>query len=317
MREVNLRSIDLNLLVVLDALLDHCHVSNAASAAGMSQPAMSRALGRLRDVIGDPLLVRSDEGLAMTPTAAALQPKLKEVLSGIRGLVASRDFDPLLWRGHTTIASTDNQTTLLLPRIISRLSRQAPFLDVNVVPMTSATTDLMLRGEIDLGFGVVGSSITNPLIAEPLYKDHFVSLLRKDHPGLQDWGLERFLALNHVLVTIIGSGPVALDQALEKLGRCRRIALKLPHFFAAISIVAQSDMVVSLPVSVARRFADENGLVILETPVETPTVEIAAFWPPVMDAEPSHQWLRSVVRSAANELASMTSAHSPTRQTVE
>lgn len=313
MREVNLRSVDLNLLVVLDALLDHCHVSNAAYAAGMSQPAMSRALGRLRKLLGDPLLVRSDEGLAMTPTAAALHPKLKEVLSSIRGLVSERDFNPLLWRGQTTIASTDNQTTLLLPKIISRLSREAPLLDVSVVPMTSRTTELMLKGEIDLGFGVVGSSIASPLLAEPLYQDHFVSLLRKDHPGLKDWGLERFLALHHVLVTIIGSGPVALDKALEKMDRCRRVALRLPHFFAAISIVAKSDMVVSLPASVADRFAHENGLVILQTPVRTPVVDISAFWPPMLDAEPSHQWLRSVVRSAARELTEATSGSSRTR----
>lgn len=307
MREVNLRSLDLNLLVVLDALLDHCHVSKAAAAAGLSQPAMSRALGRLRHLLDDPLLVRGANGLVMTAVAASLQPKLKEVLRAIRGLVAGRDFDPLRWSGLVTIASTDNQTTLLLPRVMARLSREAPGLDVNVVPMTSGTIDSMLKGIVDLGFGVVGYSVTSPLLAELLYSDHFVSVVRDGHPAVEDWGLERFLTLNHVLVSIIGSGPVALDLALAKMQRQRRIALRLPHFFAAMSIVAQSDLVVSLPASVARRFAQENGLLVLQTPVETPTVDIVAFWPPALDADPASRWLRSVVRAAAKDMSGVLS----------
>jgi DNA-binding transcriptional LysR family regulator len=104
-------------------------------------------------------------------------------------------------------------------------------------------------------------------------------------------------------VTIIGSGPVALDVTLAKMQRQRRIALRLPHFFAALSIVAQSDLVASLPASVARRFAQENGLVVLQTPVETPTVDIVAFWPPALDTDPASRWLRSVVRAAAKDMS--------------
>src|SRR5450631_993119 len=132
MREVNLRSIDLNLLVVLEALLAECNVTRAAKTAGMSQPAMSRALGRLRALIGDPLLARGPQGLVLTPVAANIQSRLKSVLAEIRGLVAERDFDPSKLAGTVTFAATDHQTILMLPRLMTRLSREAPRLDVRV-----------------------------------------------------------------------------------------------------------------------------------------------------------------------------------------
>jgi DNA-binding transcriptional LysR family regulator len=268
MREVNLRSVDLNLLVVLAALLAEVNVTRAAAKAGMSQPAMSRALGRLRALLGDPLLVRGAAGLTLTPFARAVQPQLEAVLGDVRGLLAERQFDPAQLKGMVTLAGTDHQTIMLLPRVMRELSRQAPALDVRVTPLTPATPARMLAGTIDLGFGTLSDSGA-PLQREPLYRDRFVTLLRDNHPALDDWTLARFVGLDHVLVTINDDGRGAVDTVLDGLGLTRRIALRLPHFFAAISIVAQTDMVVTLPATIAQHFAAEFRLQILATPVDT------------------------------------------------
>jgi DNA-binding transcriptional LysR family regulator len=302
MREVNLRSVDLNLLVVLATLLAEANVTRAAAKAGISQPAMSRALGRLRALLGDPLLASGAAGLTLTPFARAMQPQLEAVLGDVRGLLAERRFDPALLKGMVTFAGTDHQTIMLLPRVMRELSRQAPGLDVRVRPLTPATPALMLAGNVDLGFGIAETGTGTPLLREPLYQDRFVTLLRENHPALGDWTLARFVGLDHVLVTINDDGRGAVDAVLDGMGLTRRIALRLPHFFAAISIVAQTDMVVTLPATIARHFAAEFRLQILATPVDRPPFTVVSFWPPALDADPASRWLRALVRAEAAQM---------------
>lgn len=302
MREVNLRSVDLNLLVVLSALLAEANVTRAAERAGMSQPAMSRALGRLRALIDDPLLARGASGLALTPLARGLKPQLEAILGDVRGLLADRRFEPAALTGVVTFAGTDHQTILLLPRVMRELSKQAPGLDVRVKPLAQETAALMLAGAIDLGFGIAESNTGPPLLREPLYGDRFVTLLRDGHPALGHWSLDRFVGLDHVLVTINDDGRGAVDEALDALRLKRRIALRLPHFFAAISIVAQTDMVVTLPATIARHFAADFRLKILPTPVDYPPFTVVSFWPPALDADPASRWLRALVRGEAMRL---------------
>jgi DNA-binding transcriptional LysR family regulator len=295
MRDVNLRSVDLNLLVVLRALLEHAHVTRAAEVAGLSQPAASRALARLRALFGDPLLVRGDRGLVRTPKAAALRPRVEALLREIEGLIGERPFDPGTLSGRVSLAATDHQTLLLLPSLVRRLSRDAPGLDVTVVPISAPVLRGMLRGEVDLAFAV-DEALPPDLLFEPLYRDTFVTLMRRGHPAASNLTLDVFLGLDHVLVTIFGDGRGIMDDALAERGLARRIALHIPHFYPAINIVAETDLVVTIPRSIALRYAAPHGLAILEPPVSRPPFTVISTWPAVLDADPTNAWLRGIVR---------------------
>jgi len=299
MHDLNLRSLDLNLLVLLDHLIEHRNVTRAAAAANMSQPAMSRALGRLRAMLRDPILARGADGLVPTPRALALQPALRRMLAEIRGLVSPQAFDPAAWSGQVTFAATDHQTITLLPGLVARLSREAPRLDVRVVPFLAAMLDELREGRVHLSFGITEQALPPGLLFEPLYRDAFVTLLRRGHPAAREWTLERFAGLDHVLVTVLGDGRGALDDDLDRLGLKRRIALRLPHFYAAMAVVARSDLVVTLPRSMATRFAPGFDLLALDPPVERPPFTITLIWPEALDAEPGIAWLRRVVREEA------------------
>jgi DNA-binding transcriptional LysR family regulator len=302
MREVNLRGLDLNLLVLLDALIEHRHVTRAADAAGLSQPAMSRALSRLRAMFDDPLLVRGAQGLLPTPKALALQAKLRRLLGEMRELVGDDAFEPARWRGSVRIAATDHQTILLLPRLMRRLAAEAPGLDVTVVPFRAEVMPALRDGALDLAFGIAEAPLPPPLTFEPLYEDRFVTVLRAGHPAVADWSLDRFVALDHVLVTVLGDGRGAVDDVLDRLGLSRRIALRLPHFYAALSVVAGTDLAVTLPSSIARRHAEAFRLAMLEPPIERPPFTITSVWSAVLDADPGHRWLRGVVRDEARSI---------------
>jgi DNA-binding transcriptional LysR family regulator len=302
MRQVDLRSVDLNLLVALEALLEEANVTRAAGRAGMSQPAMSRALGRLRALFGDKLLVRGAAGLLRTARADMLRPRLSAVLSEIRGLVAEESFDPRLHEGQWVIASTDHQTILLLPRLMARLSSQMPRVDVRVVPLGGDANERLLAGRIDLAFAVAETALPPTLRRQALYRDRFVTLLRRGHPALTNWSLERFVALDHVLVTIMDDGRGAVDAVLEGMGLSRRIALRLPHFVAAIGIVATSDLIVTLPFTIASRFVAEFDLAIAEPPLNRPPFEVISVWSEVVDRDPAQRMLRAIVREEARAI---------------
>lgn len=298
MHETKLRAVDLNLLPVLAALLEHRNVTRAAAAAGLSQPAMSRALGRLRELLDDPLLARGERGLILTPRASALQPVLARVLADAAGLIAPERFEPSRWRGRVRIAATDHQTLLIMPTVMTRLAREAPGLDVSVVSLQRDRVGALVDGRIDLAFGITQEA-TAGLKVEPLFADRFVSLLRAGHPALEDWTVERFTTLDHVLVTVLDDGRGVIDDTLDAMGLRRRIALRLPHFYAAMATVAETDMVVSLPASLASRQADRFGLQMREPPIATGSFTIALLWGDVLDADPARRWLRDLIRDAA------------------
>jgi DNA-binding transcriptional LysR family regulator len=304
MHEVNLRGVDLNLLVMLEALIRERNVTRAAEAVAMSQPAMSRALARLRRLLDDPILVRGPEGLQPTIRARSLQPRLAALLNEAKGLIEPKGFDPLTYRGEWRIASTDHQTILQLPLFMARLAREAPHVDLRVSAASQDVFEKLGRGEIDLAFGVAETRVPQNLKRQGLYRDRFVTMLRRGHPALADWSLERFVALDHVLVTILDldAGRGVMDDALEALGLSRRIALRLPHFFAAINIVATSDLVVTLPFTIAERFREEYRLAAIEPPLAYPHFEVISLWSEAVDHDPAGRFLRAIARDEARRI---------------
>ncbi|WP_237216474.1 LysR substrate-binding domain-containing protein, partial [Falsiroseomonas oryziterrae] len=257
-------------------------------------------------LLRDPLLARGSQGLVPSPAALALQPALKRLLGEAADLVAQRRFDPATWRGQVGIAATDHQTILLLPRLVRRVSREAPLLEVRVVPFLASMLDDLRDGRLALTFGILGQALPPGLRREALYRDDFVTLLRAGHPALAEWSLERFVALDHVLVTVLGDGRGAMDEALRERGLARHVALRLPHFYAAMAVVAESDLVVTLPRSIAIRHGAALGLVALEPPLALPSFTASVIWPEVLDADPGNTWLRALVREEARGIAGTT-----------
>jgi len=304
MREVNLVGIDLNLLVAFEALLDERSVTRAAERVGLSQPAMSRALGRLRALFGDRLFVRTTAGLAATPRAEAAAVPLRALLAEVRRLVQPPDFDPAAMRGTVRLAMVDYQSVLLLPRLLARLERDAPGLDVQVVAMGPDLHARLESGDVDLSIGVFDRAEAG-LYRQTLYRDGFACLVRAGHPCLHGpLGVERFAALRHAFLTTTGEGRGGMvDGALQRLGLSRRITLFTPHFLAAPLMVAESDLILTLPRMLAQRLQRMAPVVVLEPPVDLPVFTVSQLWHERRHGDPAHAWLRAALASAAADLA--------------
>jgi DNA-binding transcriptional LysR family regulator len=302
MRQVDLRAIDLNLLVLLDALIEHRNVTQAADRLYMSQPAMSRALGRLRQLLKDPILVRGGDGLMPTSRAISLHPQLKRILHDIANLVSEIPFDSEQLNGCVTLAATDHATIALLPTFMAQISQAAPKLDVKVVPIFNIVAERLHDRSIDLAFGVSQASLPRNLCQESLYEDTYVTLMRRGHPAGNLLSIEQFASLNHVLVTAVGDGRGAIDTELDKLGLQRRIIMQVPSFTTALAIAAESDAIVTLPAAIARRYALQHDLVEIATPITCTTITHVSIWSEVVDADPANQWLRKLVREAASQV---------------
>jgi DNA-binding transcriptional LysR family regulator len=298
---MNLRSIDLNLLVILDALLREGGVTGAALRLNLTQPAVSIALRRAREVFGDPLLVRSGAGMRPTPVATALAPRLAEALAGVAGLFSARVFDPATSARSFSLATSDLAEILMLPGLLSSLRRAAPGVSlvarsVEAVPLSSPEAR---EGDLDLTIG--GMPVPGrPYLDAVLFEDHFVMLARPGHPALtRPLTVERFAALPQALVSPQGTSPGGpIDAALAGFGLTRHIALSLTRFAALPAVLAQSDLVACVPRALASQPAFAGPSESFPLPFASPGYAMRMLWHPRHDADPAHRWLRMIVQMA-------------------
>jgi len=303
MHEVNLSGVDLNLLPALEALLRRRNVTHAAADVGLSQPAMSRALARLRAVLDDPLLVRSGGGLALTPRAQDLAPRLAAALGEVKGLFLEPAFDPSAVRRAVRIAATDTQTILLAPAIMARLAREAPGIDLRMEPHGPTMVARMEGGELDLAFAVANTPLPPGAMSEPVAGDDLAVVVRRGHPAAnRPWTFADYAAFDHVGVAILGDGQSDLDTLLAAQGVRRRIALVTPHFMAALAVVAQTDLATTMSRVFAARFAETFGLVLKPPPFDETHMRLTLVWSHVRAADPLLAWLRGVIREVAAEV---------------
>ena len=239
MRETNIGSLDLNLLVALKALLDERHVTRAAEKTGLSQPAMSRALGRLRVMFKDPLLVKGKgTGMSLTSRANDLQLPLQNILTEISRIVTVPTLDPAEMQGEIVIATRDYELAVILPEVIERVTAGAPGLTLRVVPLVG--DDLSPLEQHDVDFVIAGTDSTSATLSRrTLLTDNFICLVSADNP-LARHGLttEKYLAMKHCQVTIANSRLGIIDTLLSKQGLSRNITVRVPHFLAAAHVVA-------------------------------------------------------------------------------
>ncbi|AUN29515.1 LysR family transcriptional regulator [Niveispirillum cyanobacteriorum] len=305
MHQVNLAGIDLNLLTALEALLRERSVTRAAEAVGLSQPAMSRALGRLRALFDDRLFVRGVYGLIPTPRAMAVEEPLQRALAGLRGVLMSPGFDPARHQGRFRVLCPDVQCMELLPTLANRLQRTAPGVELEVISFRTDPLGTVEAGEADLSVGY-HPQIRAGFHATKVYNSSFSCLVRADHPVVTEGlTLKRFVDMPHILVTVTGRGGGAVDTALATRGLSRQVAVRLPHFMAAPLVVAQTDMVLTVPSGLARRIAVLAPLAILPPPVELPGFDVRVVWHERFQDDPAHTWFRREVVSALREGAAV------------
>jgi DNA-binding transcriptional LysR family regulator len=306
-REMNLESFDLNLLRVLDALLVARSVSGAARRLDLSQPATSAALARLRQTLGDPLLVRSGNQMVATPLADELRPRITRVLEDIgSALNAAATFEPATTQRRFCIGANDYAGLVLLVPLAERVRKLAPRATLEILPCDGERTTVLegalASHELDL---IVADrwSLRGIRSIERILRESFVSVARADHPRLsRRVTLEEFLAEDHALISPRGVVPGVLDHALEALGRTRRVALTVPHYLVAPLIVAHTDLIITLPRRIAESFARAHHLRTFAPPVRVDGFDVVMAFHPRSVAEPPIQWLEGVMRAVAIEL---------------
>ncbi|TSE10302.1 LysR family transcriptional regulator [Mesorhizobium intechi] len=291
----SLAGIDLNLLVVLDALLAERHVSRAAIRLNKSQPAVSHALARLRHLLDDPLLVRRQGGLEPTARAMEITPMLTEALDRMRHLLAPAGFEPATERRTFRLAMSDYGAAVVLPALLPVMRVLAPQVDLVV---SQASREVMVSqiidGEIDLAFGVF-SGLDPSVRSHRLLDERFACLADvASLGGKQAIDLATYLGRPHALVDLRPERQSEVDKALAELGHKRRLCLVIPHWGVAPRLIAGTDLVLT----VASRIlpAQDSRLCVFAPPFEIPAFQFTQIWHKRRDGDPAHQWLRSQIQ---------------------
>ena len=309
---MNLNTVDLNLLVAFDALMRHRNVTGAARSIGLSQPAMSNALSRLRDLFADRLLVRS--GLVMSPTPRALEAHsaVRDALAAIEGVLSKvEQFDPAIDIRRFRVAFAEDAAAYLLPGMASAIS-DTPGIDIDVLSTAHlAGVDLVLNGTAEESVGLIQKSPPKELRFVRLFSERLVAVARRGHPAFskkanrtfRKLSLEDFLAYPHVAIRPSATSRGRVDDALARIGKRRRVALSIPHFMVAPYLAPGSRLIVGVAERLAMRLAAELDLVVAEVPVGGEPHDACLVWHRRFEQDPGHLWLREIIIAESKRMA--------------
>jgi len=304
---MDLKDIDLNLLVVFNQLLIERSVSRVANNLGLSQPAVSNALARLRKLTGDTLFLRTTKGMEPTPFAQQLAEPIAYALGLIHGAVNQRaSFDPATAKRAFTVGMTDIGEIYFLPKLMEEMARDAPDVTMSTVRNSSVNLrDEMEAGHIDLAIGLL-PQLKAGFFQRRLFRQRYVCMFREGH-GLdrRRLSLSEFSSAQHVVVVSEGTGHGKADELLERGGVARHVVLTVPHFVAVGHILQHSDMVATVPERLAQALVGPFGLAYVKHPAPLPEIAINMFWHAKYHKDPANEWLRSTVfRLHADQSAS-------------
>jgi DNA-binding transcriptional LysR family regulator len=294
---MSLSNFDMNLLVVFEALMAEQSVTRAGARIGRSQPAMSAALARLRVLTEDELFVRGPKGLQPTPRAVGLIGPIGNALAEIRrSLHLNEQFDPTTSTTSLTIAMTDFPASLLMPKIVSILRTRAPKMSwrFSTFIARNDATNLLDSGEADITISVAPDP-TARILKQPLFEETFCCLLRSGHPAISNFDLDTFSALPHLLVSPEGERYGFVDAALAKKGLKREIALVVPQLFAVPAIIAESNLVATVPARVLQNDGRADSLCVLNPPIDLEPLPFFLCWHRRNDTHPMLTWARSCI----------------------
>ena len=300
---MNLRSVDLNLLVALDALIAESQVTRAAQKLALSQPAMSNALSRLRVIFKDELLVRTARGMQPTPRALELAGPVRQILQQTERIFESdAGFAPQSAAREFTARMSDLLGYLVLPRLASRLRAEAPRISLKIVHLPpEQTVDALEADEVDFALSMALSH-SRSVRAEPLFRDRMMCVMRRDHPAAhRKLTLKAFLALSHLRISMSPTDARFVDNVLAGMGLARNVTLNVPHWLTVPNIVAATDLMAVISEKVARSF-DSAALVLLPLPFASQAFAWSIYWHRRYDNNKAHQWMRALVQEVCSGL---------------
>jgi DNA-binding transcriptional LysR family regulator len=293
-----MHNFDLNLLRVFEAVWRHGHLGLASKELELSQSALSHALKRLRDGIGDPLFVKAASGMQPSARAVQLGPIVQSILASVREQVlAAPRFDPKHATRSFTIALVDVGEMALLPKLLGRLMSEAPSVDVRSVSMPPRELVLALqRAEVDLAIGYFPDIDGLDLLQQRLFRHGFVCLARTRHPVVRGTLTKKqFCELPHAVVQTKSRSQEIVEQYLRQHGIRRRELLRSPHFLSIPMVIASTDLVVTVPQPVGEVFGRIGELQVLQPPYPIPSFDIKQYWHRCQHADPGNRWLRNMV----------------------
>lgn len=290
---------DLNQLFALNALLSEGSVARAAERLGLSESAMSRSLARLRESTGDELLVRAGRAMVLTPHALALRERVADLLQESCAALqpAGANMDPRVLQKIFTIRANDGFIEAFAHLLVARAAQEAPGVRLRFAPKPDKDVRPLREGLLDLDVGVLGEAGPEVRV-QALYRDRFIGVVRQGHPLLaeNEISVERYAACGHVITSRHGRTGGPIDDALAAMGLARNIAVVVPTFNTALSVVAASDLVAAIPDSYFERIKERGTLCAFPLPMATEQITVSQMWHPRLDRDPAHRWLRGVMR---------------------
>jgi len=301
---MKLHQVDLNLLVVFDAIHREQNLTRAAEKLGLSQPAMSHALSRLRELFQDPLFARSGRQMAPTPFARSLIVPVREALMNLeRSLFPNQHFDPSQSARRFVVGLRDALETVWLPHLMEELQGEAGQLSLVSTRVARAELETeLISGALDLAIEIpvpVSSAVRHQPVADT---ERLVVVARKGHPVIKGLDLARYLAQTHVVVSSRRRGPALEDMVLRQSGARRRVTLRCQNYHAAFQVVKSTDLLLTLPERLAKALNTGFDNVLLAFPTEAPALAIHMYWHSAMDNDPANAWLREQVLRLARSL---------------
>ncbi|WKB51301.1 LysR family transcriptional regulator [Eleftheria terrae] len=302
---MNFRTLDLNLLRVFDQVMAEQNLTRAAERLAMTQPAVSNALRRLREALGDDLLVRTAFGVKPTPRAEALWPEVRAALARLQDALDPPAFDPGASEATFRLAMADATAATLLPSLVARIEQTQALTNLRVLPLTTRDPRALLdKGEVDFAIGYFPDAVAAltsqgnaaSLHHQRLWDGQYVCVMRKGHPlAEQELTLDHFCAAHHLLVSFSGRAHGFVDQALASLKRTRRIVLTVNQFFTAGRVVIHSDLLTVLPRDFLPATGFERELTVKPLPLALQGVHVEVLWHQRHDRDPAHRWMREQI----------------------
>ena len=293
-RKVDILDLDLKLLVAFEAVLTQRSVSGAAEVIGLSQPAMSTCIGKLRKILGDQLFVRTSRGMEPTPLGMDLAGPIRDALALLRqGLNQHRHFEPATSTRVFRIIMTDIGEQVFLPRLVKRLGDVAQGISLRTVQLpVKEMREALEAGEIDLAVGFI-PDLAAGYYQQQLFKRSYVCVVRRDHPKIGDTlTLKQYINASHAIVSAPGTGHQVVERVIARKGLNRRVVLHITHFLAIPLIVGNTDLMVTVPTMLAESYLPTSNIKLLEPPIKMPLYAIKQYWHERFHKDPANRWLR-------------------------
>lgn len=303
---MSFQTLDLNLLRVFDAVMSEQNLTRAAMRLSMTQPAVSNALRRLREALGDDLLVRNAHGVTPTSRAEELWPAVRLALTALEEAITPQTFDLSEMHATFRFAMADSTAALVLPSLMLEIKRHAPHLCIRLVPlMTRDPKPLLLQGEIDLAVGYFpgiaaqisgGQGAFSAILHQRLYSGSYVCIMRCGHPLAEsEFTLDDYCRAEHVLMSVSGKAHGIVDDVLNRFGRERHIALTVNQFFTVAKVVAYSDLLAVVPRNLIAAIGLTDLVISREIPFDLPPVHVDMLWHERYARDPAHRWIRDML----------------------